>query len=48
LALLPLALFVVAVAIVIGLVFGGAVQGHKTYAGPANAPTTQPTFLIQP
>jgi hypothetical protein len=47
-ALLPLATFVVAAAIVIGLVFSGAVQGHKTYAGPAKAPTTQPTILIQP
>jgi hypothetical protein len=47
-ALLPFAAFVVAVAIVIALVFGGAVQGHKTYAGPAKAPTTQPTVLIQP
>ena len=46
--LLPALVFVVAVAIVSGLVFGGAVQGHKTYAGPAQAPTTQPTVLIQP
>ena len=46
--LLPLTLFIVALAVVIGLVFGGAVQGHKTYAGPAKEPTTQPTVLIQP
>jgi hypothetical protein len=46
--LLPVMVLVVAVAIVSGLVFGGAVQGHRTYAGPAHVPTTQPTVLIQP
>jgi hypothetical protein len=46
--LLPFLVLVVAVAIVCGLVFGGAVQGHKAYAGPAGAPTTQPTTLIEP
>ena len=46
--LLPLLFFAVAVAVVVGLVFGGAVQGHRTYAGPAQAPTTQPTILIKP
>jgi hypothetical protein len=46
--LLPLLVFVVAVAVVAGLVLGGAVQGHRTYAGPGQAPTTQPTILIQP
>ena len=39
---------VVVVAIVSGLVFGGVVQGSKTYAGPGDAPTTQPTVLIEP
>jgi hypothetical protein len=46
--LLPVLVFVAAVAIVSGLVFGGAVQGHRTYAGPAQSPTTQPTVLIEP
>jgi hypothetical protein len=46
--LLPVLVFAVAVAIVCGLVFGGAVQGHRTYLGPAQAPTTQPTVLIEP
>jgi hypothetical protein len=45
--LLPLLAFVVAVAIVGGLVFGGAVQGHRVYS-PAGSSTTQPTVLIEP
>jgi hypothetical protein len=46
--LLPALVFVVAVAIVSGLVFGGVIRGGKTYAGPGEAPTTQPTVLIAP
>jgi len=46
--LLPILVFAVAVAVVSVLVFGGAVQGHRTYAGPAESPTTQPTVLIEP
>ena len=46
--LLPVLAFAVSVAIICGLVFGGAVQGHRAYAGPAQAPTTQPTVLIEP
>jgi hypothetical protein len=46
--LLPALVFVVAVAIVSGLVFGGVIRGGKTYAGPSAAPTTQPTVLIEP
>ena len=45
---LPLLLFVTAVAVVCALVLSGAVQGHKTYGPPAKAPTTQPTVLIEP
>jgi hypothetical protein len=47
-AVLPLVVFVVAFAIIVSLVFSGAVQGHKTYAPPAQSPTTQPTVIIQP
>jgi hypothetical protein len=47
-AVLPLVVFVVAFAIIVSLVFSGAVQGHKTYAAPAQSPTTQPTVIIQP
>jgi hypothetical protein len=43
-AVLPLVVFV----IIVSLVFSGAVQGHKTYAPPAQSPTTQPTVIIQP
>jgi hypothetical protein len=46
--LLPALAFVVAVAAVSGLVFSGVVQGHQTYPGPGQAPTTQPTVLIEP
>jgi hypothetical protein len=46
--LLPALVFVVAVAIVSGLVFGGVIRGGKTYGGPGEAPTTQPTVLIAP
>jgi hypothetical protein len=45
---LPLLLFVTAVAVVSALVLSGAVQGHKTYGPPADGPTTQPTILIEP
>ncbi len=47
-AVLPLVAFVVGVAIVVGLVLSGAVQGHKTYAAPKAAPTTEQTLVIQP
>jgi hypothetical protein len=46
--LVPVLVFVVAVAVVSGLVFGGAVRSHKTYEAPASAPTTQPTVIIEP
>ena len=46
--LLPALVWVVAVAVVCGLVFGGVVGGGKTYAGPGDEPTTQPTVLIEP
>jgi hypothetical protein len=45
---LPALTFVVAVAIISGLVFGGVIRGDKTYAGPSGAPTTQPTVMIEP
>lgn len=45
---LPLLLFVVAVAIVSALVLSGAVQGQRTDEAPAEAPKTQPTILIAP
>jgi hypothetical protein len=44
----PFALFVVGVAVVLGLVFSGAVQGHKTYEAPKAAPTTEQTIVINP
>jgi hypothetical protein len=46
--LLPVLVFFVAAAIVCALVLGGVVRGTRTYAGPAAAPTTQPTVLIEP
>jgi hypothetical protein len=46
--LLPALVFVVALAIVSGLVLGGLVRGHRTYPGPSGGPTTEPTVLIQP
>jgi hypothetical protein len=46
--LLPALVFIVAVAVVSGLVFGGVIHGDKTYAGPGEAPTTPPTVLIEP
>ncbi len=46
--LLPVLVWVVAVAVVSGLVFGGVVSGGKTYAAPGDEPTTQPTVLIEP
>lgn len=46
--LLPVLVWIAAVAIVSGLVFGGVVGGGKTYAGPGVEPTTQPTVLIEP
>lgn len=45
---LPLLLFVVALAIVCALVLSGAVQGDRTLSVPAEPPKTQPTVLIQP
>ena len=38
--LLPALFFVIAVAIVCGLVLSGAVQGHKTYEAPTRRPPT--------
>jgi hypothetical protein len=46
--LLPALVWIVAVAIMSGLVFGGVVGGGKTYVGPGDEPTTQPTVLIEP
>ncbi len=46
--LLPALVLFVAVAIVSALVFGGAVQGSKTYPAPTAEPTTPPTVLITP
>jgi hypothetical protein len=46
--LLPVLVWVVAVAAVCGLVLGGVVAGGKTYAVPSGEPTTQPTVLIEP
>jgi hypothetical protein len=46
--LLPALVFVVAVAVVSGLVFGGVIRGERTYGTPSGAPTTQPTVLIEP
>jgi hypothetical protein len=46
--LLPAIVFVVAVAIIAALVASGAVHGHRTYAAPAGAPSTQPTVIIEP
>lgn len=45
---LPVAVLLVVIAIVSGLVFSGAVQGHAERIGPAGPPTTQPTILIEP
>lgn len=47
-ALLPLALFVIVVAVVCALVLTGTVQGETTYGASDRAPTTQPTVLIEP
>jgi hypothetical protein len=46
--LLPIGVFIAAVAIVAGLVLSGVVQGHKTYSQPAGTSTTQATVLIAP
>jgi hypothetical protein len=40
--------FVVALAIIGGLVLGGVVRGHKAYPDAEAGPTTEPTVLIQP
>lgn len=45
---LPVAVLVVAVAAVIGLVFGGVLQGHQERVGPQGTSTTQSTILIEP
>ncbi len=46
--LLPVLVWAVAVAIVGGLVLGGVLHGGRTYTGLGDAPTTQPTVLIEP
>jgi hypothetical protein len=46
--LVPVLVFVIAVAIVCALVASGAVQGHKTYPKAPRSTTTQQTVLIQP
>jgi hypothetical protein len=46
--LLPVLVWAVAVAIVGGLVLGGVLHGDRTYSDLGNAPTTQPTVLIEP
>ncbi len=45
---MPLLLFVVAAGLICGLVLSGAVQGHRTYAGPPDSNSTQPSVLIEP
>jgi len=45
---LPLAVFVVVVAVVSTLVFTGVVQGDEIRSGPEDAPTTLPTVQIFP
>ncbi len=45
---LPIAVLIVAIAVVSGLVFGGVLQGHEERVGPSGSSTTQPTILIEP
>jgi hypothetical protein len=45
---IPVVVLMIVVAIVSGLVFGGALQGHAERVGPEQAPTTQPTVIIEP
>jgi hypothetical protein len=45
---LPVAVLLVAVALLSGLVFGGVMQGRQPRSGPAGATTTEATVLIKP
>jgi hypothetical protein len=45
---LPVAVLVVAIAVVSGLVFGGVLQGRDQRVGPHGPSTTQSTILIEP
>ena len=45
---LPIAVLIVAIAVISGLVFGGVLHGHEERVGPSGPSTTQPTILIEP
>jgi hypothetical protein len=44
----PIGTLIVAVALVGGLVLGGILEGDAERTGPAEAPTTVPTIIIEP
>ena len=44
----PVAVLIVAVAVICALVLGGVLQGHSPRMGPDGAPTTVPTVQINP
>jgi hypothetical protein len=46
--ILPIAVLIVAIAVVSGRVFGGVLQGQEERVGPSSSSTTLRTILIEP
>jgi hypothetical protein len=45
---LPVAILLTVIAIVVGLVFGGVLQGHSARVGPEAPTSTVSTIVIEP